>query len=239
MRLTLLVAATSVLWLAGSGLALAQTTTNGLFGQNTVGGSAASRTPAASSNARTSTGASTGGTSANANVAQTAQQNAAAGAASTTQVRGAFVGADSQDTTNARSLQAIQGTPGAQTNNNMSALNNLFSQSLQQLNQQTQKAGRPKIRVPLRSGIQPQPVSAPRVQKFVSHLTILPGIHFVGPAPQVEMQGRTAILRGTVATEDDRRLAEALAKFEPEILAVRNELKVDSTATAPETLPRP
>lgn len=244
MRLTWTLAAIGVLALVTIEGASAQTTTNGLFGQNSVGGSAATRTPTASSSARTSTGTSAGGTSSGGsggagqatNVAQTAAQNVAAGA-QTTQVKGAFVGADSLDTQNVRSLAALNGQTARQNaTSGMNQLQNLFSQGLQQLNQQTQRAARPQIRVPMRMGFAPQPVNAVRVQNFRTNLNRLPGIQFIGPAELV-MDGRTAVLKGVVASEDDRRLAETLAKMEPEILVVKNELRVDSTATRAEVLP--
>jgi hypothetical protein len=46
----------------------------------------------------------------------------------------------------------------------------------------------------------------------------------------VTMQDETAILRGRVATENDRQLAELLARFEPGIWQVRNELTVGAPA---------
>lgn len=41
---------------------------------------------------------------------------------------------------------------------------------------------------------------------------------------EVESQGATVVLRGTVATEHDRNLAEQLVRLEPGVSAVRNEL---------------
>lgn len=255
MRTAWLIAAGVVVAFGLADAAFGQSTRNGMFGQTSVGGSAASRTPTASTGARTSTGTSAGGTTGTTqggvsaaastgapNVAIGAQN--AASAVTLNQTRGAFVGADSSDAgvTNARSLMALQGGAqgGAAGRSNTSGLNqlgNLFSQGLQQLNQQNQRATRPKIRTPLRMGFQPQPVSLTHVRNFETRLTRLPGVRFVG-APEVMLEGRTAVLKGTVASEDDRRLAEALAKMDPEVLAVRNELKVDSSATrAAEELP--
>jgi hypothetical protein len=212
------------------------TTTNGLFGQNTVGGSGSA------------TGRTTGGSS------STAQSGAGAGVdttnvalssqsmrptVSTTQQRGAFVGADSGDTTNARSLQATNARRTTQ-NNGLAQLQNLFTQGLQNINNANQQGqSQTQIRVNLKLGFAPQPVAAPRVQAFQTTITKLPGIAWVGQ-PQVTLEGRTAVLRGKVATEDDRELAEALALMEPDVLDVRNELQVDSSGTtAEELLPPP
>jgi len=216
-------------------------TSSGMLGSRTTGTSASTgrsttgSTSASGTSGAAAAGGSTGASAANPNVATTAPQNVASGL-QTTQQRGAFVGADSADITNARSLQALNGQTGRATNNGASQLQNLFSQSLQQLNQSTQRTARPQIRVPLRMGFQPQPVSAAQGRRIEGTIGKLPAIRFIGPV-QVEMQDRTAVLRGIVATEDDRRLAENLAKMEPEVLDVRNELRVDSTATAAEQLP--
>lgn len=43
---------------------------------------------------------------------------------------------------------------------------------------------------------------------------------------QLSMEGRTAILQGTVASESDRSLAENWVRFEPGVEAVRNEVRV-------------
>ena len=55
---------------------------------------------------------------------------------------------------------------------------------------------------------------------------------------EVLVAGRTAILRGTVASAEDRDLAQILASFEPGISTVRNELKV-ALGKEVETLPPP
>ena len=48
---------------------------------------------------------------------------------------------------------------------------------------------------------------------------------------KVSVVDRTAILRGTVASERDRRLAQMLVLFEPGISNIRNELTVRSSST--------
>ena len=45
---------------------------------------------------------------------------------------------------------------------------------------------------------------------------------------QVAMQGRTVLLEGTVASEEERKLAATLVSLEPGVSAVRNELKVSA-----------
>jgi hypothetical protein len=48
----------------------------------------------------------------------------------------------------------------------------------------------------------------------------------------VTIDGQTAVLRGTVATDHDRRLAELVARFEPGVLQVKNELEVAGAASS-------
>lgn len=59
------------------------------------------------------------------------------------------------------------------------------------------------------------------------------GIRKLSPI-HVTVQNETAILRGQVATEHDRQLAELLARFEPGVWQVQNELTVGEPVT---TLP--
>lgn len=49
----------------------------------------------------------------------------------------------------------------------------------------------------------------------------------------VRLQGRTAVLRGSVATDHDRAVAEQLALLEPGISFVRNELSTTDPAESP------
>jgi osmotically-inducible protein OsmY len=49
---------------------------------------------------------------------------------------------------------------------------------------------------------------------------------------RVELQGRTAILQGVVATEHDRELAEQMIRLEAGIQAVKNEIEVGSPTSA-------
>jgi len=53
---------------------------------------------------------------------------------------------------------------------------------------------------------------------------------------QVVLESDTAVLRGRVGSAADRELAEILARFEPGVWRVRNELIVDSPATVARSL---
>ena len=208
----------------------------GLFGQNTVGSSSNFNAPSGSTGGG---GSSTGGSGGTTAQDPFSQQNIASGRGGpqiqTTQQRGAFSGADSGDTTNARSLQGTN-SRSQFGNSGLAQLQNLFQQGMQNINQGNQQGAQVKIPVSLKLGFAPQPVSQVRVQAFETRFTKLPSVRFIGPS-SVTLEGRTAVLRGMVASDEARELAEALAMMEPDVLNVRNELTVDSTATSPEAIP--
>lgn len=222
----------------------------GLFGTNTVGSSSNFAAPTGSTGGTGNVGGTSntgnnggqnGSQLGNGSNAQNpfAQQNVASMARGpqiqTTQQKGDFVGADSRDTTNARSLQATN-TRIQSSNNGLAQLQNLFQQGMQNVNNANQQGAQLRIPVSLKLGFTQQPVSVARVDAFQIRLNRIPSVHFRGPA-SVTMEGRTAVLRGKVATAEDRELAEALTLMEPDVKDVRNELVVDSSATPVEELP--
>ncbi len=82
------------------------------------------------------------------------------------------------------------------------------------------------IRAPIRIGFTYATVSSAVVSsRFTRRLSNLPGIQLTSPV-QVTMEGQTAVLQGTVASENDRDLIGRLAVLEPGIAEVRNELTV-------------
>jgi hypothetical protein len=64
---------------------------------------------------------------------------------------------------------------------------------------------------------------------IAKRLSRLPSLHFL-TAVQVEVVGRTAILRGKVAAEHDRDLAGRVVLLEAAIDDVENRLEVGNTA---------
>jgi len=112
--------------------------------------------------------------------------------------------------------------------------------------QQAQKAARAasqpqgQFRVPLRLGFQPQSAAALATSRAMTQRMIkMPALSQAGRI-NAALEGQTAVLRGTVPTEADRALAEGLAKLEPGVMAVRNELVVGPTPPQPaEPLPQP
>jgi hypothetical protein len=224
------------------------TTTSGMFGQTTVGGTS-SIMPQGSRGGTTSGGM--GGTS---------QMGAAGGmsvGASTQMVgmenglplqRQAFVGSTASNTSNLLSLQGAQGGPGGMTAGrlNFGTLSNLMNRSRQNTfnRQQAQRAGQranqpqSQFPVPLRLGFAPNTAAAERgiANGFVPRLNKIVGSSSIGPI-SATLEGNTAVLRGTVASEADRQLAEGLAMLEPQVMAVRNELVVNPSQPPSEPLP--
>jgi hypothetical protein len=221
-------------------------TTSGMFGSTTLGSTNGASpqslgqgmTQGMSSGA-TQSGAGQGG------ITNTQSQMIQGGGPVNVQAGGStgFIGQSSAN--NAQNFYASG--QGARGNQNFSALSQLMAKAQQnQFNQQqaqknarsTQQA-QSQFRVPLRLGFQPQPVPASSIVPYVQRMTKIPGLARLGPI-QATLEGRTAVLRGTVASEADRQLAEGLARLEPEVMAVRNELVVgnpSNSGTTVEALP--
>jgi BON domain-containing protein len=243
--------------LLAPGLCLAQargSTTQGMFGTSSVGN------PAGASPSGVGTGMTMGQGSNNGNASMPNNTNGLGSGMSTNSLglgqsfqnftpggQTGFVGASANSTQN---LLSRQGTAGAVQAGrvNFGTLTNLMNQSRQnQFNQQqAQKAQRsaaqPKgqFRVPLRLGFQPQAIAPQRINVgFQERLARIPGLARTGTI-SATLEGRTAVLRGTVPTEADRQLAEGLARLEPEVMAVRNELVVGAPGPSTgEALPPP
>jgi osmotically-inducible protein OsmY len=71
----------------------------------------------------------------------------------------------------------------------------------------------------------PQAISSALAQQLSSS----PSLHWLSPI-SVSMEGRTATIRGEVASDWDRAMAEQVLLFEPGIAAVQNRLTVKSPA---------
>jgi BON domain len=232
----------TVFMLAASAQAQSRgTTASGAFGQTTLGNPQGTSAPTGTG-MTTGAGGNTGQGGATAQPGTeiqsslvTGQQNLQRGGQT------GFVGSSQATVQNPFSTGQ-----GGRGNQNFSQLTQLMTQSRQnQFNrQQAQKSSRSntqaksQFRVPLRLGFQPTPVSATRFNgQLSSRLTKIEGLSKVGPI-RATLEGQTAVLRGTVATEADRQLAEGLARLEPEVQAVRNELVVAAPGTTVEALPQ-
>ncbi len=75
----------------------------------------------------------------------------------------------------------------------------------------------------------PQPEPSQVSSTIAERLVALPALHWRAPA-QVEIQGRTAILRGVVATEHDRDLAARVVRLEATVDQVENLIVVGAPA---------
>ena len=100
-------------------------------------------------------------------------------------------------------------------------------------------AGQLPLRHRVRIDVSPSPRAITRISReFAARLTRLPGLSGVGSV-DVAMEGRIAVLTGSVASEQTRDLVARLAMLEPGIEAVRNELSVARTEALPESLEAP
>lgn len=223
--------------------------TSGMFGNNTIG-LQSGQTPGSNSGGFGS-GMTTGqGGNAGNGMIQGGLQSQGSGlglGGGMVQNTSGFIGANSQNVSN---FFSRQGQPGATQAGrlNFGTLGNLLTRSRQnQFNQQqAQKATRganqakSQFRVPLRLGFAPTLSAGPiRFNSTVpQRFTRISGLNRVGPINATLEGDGVAVLRGTVATEADRQLAEGLARLEPEVMAVRNELVVAGSA-ATEAAPPP
>lgn len=155
-----------------------------------------------------------------------------------------FVGADAGDAGNIMSMQ------GMQNQTQMNSLQNAFSQFGRQNQQRNQnmnqnmnmnQRGQKPLRISITADISLRSAaSTPTTlgQQFQTRLTKLPGLERENSV-RVTMEGRTAVLSGSVASDRDRKLVEGLALLEPGISAVQNELVVIEGASTVEELPAP
>jgi hypothetical protein len=158
-----------------------------------------------------------------------------------------FVGADAAEV---RAV-GVAGGGAAQGQQQFRGLQNAFNQFRQfnQLDNFNQNAFGQQARVPVRVTLRlgfPSPAPAPGQASTVlsQRLTQLPGVQLVG-TPEVLLDGRTAVVLGTAASERDRELVSRLLLLEPGVSAVRNEMSVaqagspGSTPNSPPAADRP
>jgi hypothetical protein len=87
------------------------------------------------------------------------------------------------------------------------------------------------IRTQLSVGFDTPLSETPKVNSALTkRLADLPSVHWSSPG-QVVIQGRTAILRGVVASAHDRELAERVMSLEPGVSQVDNQLVVGSDSS--------
>lgn len=140
---------------------------------------------------------------------------------------GQFVGADTADANNFFSqLSGLAATQGARGQNNQQNSNNVRLMPT-------------KARVQLTPGFAYSAPGGDRVSTTLQQrLEKSQRIERLGPIA-VRLEGRTAVLSGSVATEHDRDLAERVALLEAGVAAVRNELTVGPPPSPQSELPTP
>ncbi len=88
------------------------------------------------------------------------------------------------------------------------------------------KSERPALRTRLRSAIAASPLPPAQIQRTASArfqtLASRPQLRGV----RVNMQGRTAVIEGTVRSDSDRRMSELLMRLEPGISGIENRLTI-------------
>jgi len=238
---------------AGFAQANRGSTTQGAFGQTTLGGTSGATPQGLGSGMTQGMGgnATQGGSGTNNNMSMSNGQFGVATEAMGMQnlQRGGqtgFVGLSASNVQNFLSSGqggALGGRGGAQSFNMLTQLmsqsrRNQFNQQQAQRGQRGGTQAQSQFRVPMRLGFAPPSIRPEGINEYSTRLTKIPGMSQLGPI-RATLEGRTAVLRGMVATEADRQLAEGLAMLEPEVQAVRNELVVGSPGTTGEALPPP
>ena len=255
-RLTFVAAAIAAGFLASE--LSAQQTSTGAFGQRTTGGTSGVSAPRSNSgNTASSQGSSFGnngttstespsGLTMMRNTDDIGQASADARYIRGNRTAGDFVGVDVGDARTAGVMDigtAGGGRGGQQFTSLFSSSsgrggNNVLGQLLGgQFNQgggnqrtRSSSGGNTQLRIPIRMDFTITPAATTRfTAQFQKRLGKLPGLTMVSPI-EVVADGDTVVLRGAVASEGDRQLAEDLAKLEPEVSKVRNELTVQSLA---------
>ncbi|HUT89971.1 MAG TPA: BON domain-containing protein [Thermoguttaceae bacterium] len=115
-------------------------------------------------------------------------------------------------------LEGIAGAPGPDTTAGMTGAPGIGEPSAT-----PSSPARFQWRTDFLRGQRAEPVLVERLRRALSHRLRSPLV--------VTIDDQTAILRGVVATDHDRVLAGHVARFEPGVLNVKNELEVAATAS--------
>ncbi len=108
-----------------------------------------------------------------------------------------------------------------------------FNRSQQQ--QQPEKQVRTRLRAAIDVARPPARRIESKIESRWSSLPSQPRFRDV----EIEMAGRTAILNGEVANQEDRRIAELLLRLEPGVSKIENQLSVAGSDEAPTLIPPP
>jgi hypothetical protein len=154
-----------------------------------------------------------------------------------------FVGADINEVRGVGSatqggVQGLQGLQSRQRNQNAFNQFRQFDQLREQLQNMNNfgRNNRTQVRIGLTLGFTPPPaVTTATTAAVAQRLTQLPGLS-LADNPQVLLEGRTAVVRGTAASEQDREMVSRLLLLEPGISSVRNEMTVAQGTADPDSL---
>jgi hypothetical protein len=145
---------------------------------------------------------------------------------------GQFVGADSADTSAFYSqMQGNQGNSGLEE-----LLRGAAQREFQNQNQGS--ASRNALRPRLTLGFQREIPVTRIITQMTTRFAKLPSLGVLEPVT-VSLVGRTAVLRGRVATDHDRLMAAQIALLEPGVSAVQNDLQVGTPRPQPQAHQRP
>ena len=211
------------------------TSGTGMFGGRTLGGGIQSNRQSSAGQGGAGGAAGVGAAPGNGAMLQQAQEGVGEVGGSDRFLRenrqGAFVGADTGEVGNTRSLMNNAAMP-----NFGNIFGNLFQGREFNANNNATR-GQTPLRIPIRLGFEAKPVvTSEFTSKFANRLSKLPELQVRSPI-EVTMEGSIAVLRGTVASEADRKLAGDLAMLEPQVAGVKNELVVGPAETTGEELP--
>jgi len=144
---------------------------------------------------------------------------------------GEFVGADRSDAGQMVGRQAA-GAGQAQRIDPLAGLEGLVNNANRRNNAMGRNnARRIEFRTRLSLGFTAPPINRQDLaQRIQTRLSLLPQIQWQQPL-EVTLLERTAVLTGVVATEHQRDLAAQMAKLEPGVSSVRNELRVESATS--------
>lgn len=232
-------------FLGGQGRVAAQSTTSsGMFGNRTTGsGISPGSSSAFGSNSPLSNlgqnGASLGGTG----------MASSSGVGGQARQAGSFVGASTGQAAQQNFVGAAQANPSGAGQAGMGGMGSggmgmggmggfgmgaMIGRRLAQGNLGSGANGAtttaPQVRTTMTLGFESAVAAPQQVNSAIAeHLMALPALHWQSPV-QVEMQGRTVILRGVAATEHDRDLAERVVRLEATVDQVQNQIVVASRA---------
>ncbi|MBA4105533.1 MAG: hypothetical protein C0485_07220 [Pirellula sp.] len=144
--------------------------------------------------------------------------------------QGGFVGRDADDVRASFQSQSGGRGPGGMLDAMVENLNEMRDSRRRW---REQNAAPPAIRVQLRPAFDVPPAMVAqtdmRVQARLAKQMEMIGVG----SPQIELVGRTAVLRGVVATDRDRELIARIASLEPGVSAVENLVVIQAPPKAP------